>query len=58
MNANKDNLEILVVVDLHKIYLYKVIEGPITVERLKGCNWSLDNFTEMNFSNLTEATKF
>ena len=28
----------------------KVIEGPIIVERSKRCNWSIDNFIEVNFS--------
>ena len=37
--------------------IIKIIEGPITVERLKGCNRSIYNFIEVNFLKLTDANQ-
>ena len=36
-------------------HFHKRVEGPITVERLKGCDWSLNKFIEVNFSKLTDS---
>ena len=30
------------------------MDGPITVERLKCCDWSVQMFIEVNFSKLTD----
>ena len=31
------------------------MDGPITVKRLKCCDWSPDNFIGVNFSKLTDS---
>ena len=31
------------------------MDGPITVERLKCCDWSVHKFIEVNFSKLTDS---
>ena len=31
--------------------------GPITVERLKCCDWSVHKFIEVNFSKLTDSNQ-
>ena len=40
-----------------KDYLNKFIEGPITVERSKCCDWSLDKFMQVNFSKLSNSNQ-
>ena len=35
--------------------LYKLMNGPITVERLKCCDWSIYKFIEVNFSKLSDS---
>ena len=36
---------------------YKLTDGPITVEHLKCCDWSVHKFIEVNLSNLTEINQ-
>ena len=36
---------------------FELIDGPITVERLKCCDWSVHKFTEVNFSKLTDSNQ-
>ena len=58
MNANKVIPENLVGVRyLWEIHLYTVMGGPITVERLKCCDWSLHKFIFVNFSKLTDSNQ-
>ena len=33
------------------------MDGPITVERLKCCDWSVHKFIEVNFSKLTDSNQ-
>ena len=56
-NANKAIHQNFVVHWLWEIHLHKHIEGPITVERLKCCDWSHYEHTEVNFSKLTHNNK-
>ena len=59
MNANKVIPESwFLCVNFDKFASHLVIEVPITVQRLKGCDWSLDTFIEVNFSKFTTPTKF
>ena len=55
MNANKVNPENFVAVRLHwKIHLYKLMDGPITALQTLDCDWSVNKFIEVNFSELTD----
>ena len=46
---------LVVVVNFEKFY--KLMHGPITVERLKCCDWSVHKFIEVNFSKLTDSNQ-
>ena len=49
MNAINVIPENLVVVRLlWEIHLYKLMDGPITVERLKCCDWFVHKYIEVN----------
>ena len=48
---------LLIVSWLWKIHLYKLMEAPIKVERLKCCDWSVHKFIEVNFSKLTDSNQ-
>ena len=37
--------------------VYKLVEGPITVERLKCCDWSQYKLVERNFSKLMHSNQ-
>ena len=39
-------------------FTYKLMDGPITVERLKCCDWSVHKLIEVNFSKLTDSNQF
>ena len=38
-------------------FTYKLMDGPITVERLKCCDWSVHKFIEVNFSKITDSNQ-
>ena len=44
-------------VNFKKFHLYRSIEGPITVERLKCCDCSLDKFIDVNFSKFPDSNQ-
>ena len=51
VNLNDERLEY---VDFTSVNLWG---GPITVERLKCCDWSPHKFVEVNFSKLTDGNQ-